>query len=118
VPPEGCDKFAPFCLFAAGSAYQEKRDMNNAPLTIDQIKLDEIAAQLRIPGSLAVLLSLFQEINHGRTVKIIENGAVAFETKSCDELSNHILSRAQPVPKDSPLLKNRDPTNEPSSGSI
>ena len=92
--------------------------MNQAPVVIKQSELDGIAAQLRIPGSLGVLLSLFQEINNGRTVNITENGAVAFAAKSCDELCNHILIRAQPVPEDSPLLKNGAPANEPSSGSI
>jgi hypothetical protein len=87
--------------------------MNNAPLTIGQSDLDKIAAQLRVQPSLAVLLSLFEEINRGRPVRITENGAVVFETKSCDELCNHIRSRTQPVPEDSSLLKNRNSANKP-----
>jgi hypothetical protein len=38
---------------------------------------------------------------------------VVFETKSCDELCNHIRSRTQPVPEDSSLLKNRNSANKP-----
>jgi hypothetical protein len=57
-------------------------------------------------------------MNRGRTVRVFENGRVVFQTSSCDELSKHILARAQPVPDESPLLKNRDPAKESSSDSI
>ena len=92
--------------------------MNEAPVIIKQSDLDGIAAQLRVHSSLAVVLSLFEEINRGRTVQIIENGAVVFEANSCDELSNHIRSRAQAVPEDSRLLENRAAASEPGPGQL
>jgi hypothetical protein len=92
--------------------------MNNAPLIIKQSDLDEIAAQLRIHGTSSVKIAILETINQGRLVQITENGAVVFETKSCDEFENHLRTRAQPVPEDSSLLKNRNPTKGPTSGSL
>ena len=87
--------------------------MNNAPLTIGQSDLDEIAAQLRIHGTSSVKIAILEAINQGRPVQITENGAPVFETKSCEEFENYLRSRAQPVPEDSSLLKNRNPANKP-----
>jgi hypothetical protein len=87
--------------------------MNEASFVIKQSDLDEIAAQVRTHGTSSVKIAILEAINQGRLVQITENGAVVFETKSCDEFENHLRSRAQPVPEDSSLLKNRDPANKP-----
>jgi len=92
--------------------------MNNAPLIIKQSDLDEIAVQVRMHGTSPVKIAILEEINQGRPLRITENGAVVFETKSCDEFENHLRTRAQPVPEDSSLLKNRNPTKAPTSGSL
>jgi hypothetical protein len=91
--------------------------MNGTPLIIKQSDLDEIAAQLRIHDTSSVKIAILEAINQGRPVQVTENGAVVFETKSCDEFENHIRSRAQPVPDDSSLLENRSAANGPTSGS-
>jgi hypothetical protein len=87
--------------------------MNNSPLIVKQSDFDEIAAQLRTHGTSCVKIAILEAINQGRPVQITENGAVVFEAKSYDEFENHLRSRMQPVPEDSSLLKNRNPTNKP-----